>query len=55
METICNELYNKHKSGDFTKIMTGYLLKINDKINKEYYRKPNYQKLMKEVLNIQFV
>jgi hypothetical protein len=45
METISNELYNKHKNGDFTKIMTGYLLKINNKIDKEYYRKPNLPKI----------
>lgn len=47
---ISDELYNKHKSGDYTKIMTGYLLlKINKE--KEDLRKPNLPKINRESIN----
>jgi hypothetical protein len=57
---ISDELYNKHKSGDYTKIMTGYLISKKKIINstskkiefeKENLRKPNIPQINRESIN----
>lgn len=49
LDSINEELYKKHSNGDFTKIMTGYLV---SKYNKELVRKPILPKINRQSINM---